>query len=503
MLLKTGGVNGRERAAPAAGKGRNGACIPGVETLNVLMLNPPADQGVRQVREGRCMQRAGAWTAIWTPLSLAYCAGILRDDGFGVALSDCIIDNTSFQDVRDMVRDFKPNVVILNTATPSIVSDLSTADHIKDIDPDIVVAAIGVHGTALPEDTLKLNRNIDFLIRNEPEQTTLELCRDLRSGGNGRTVRGVSFLQQDALVNNPDQPFIADLDALPYPAYDLIHSERYLLPFSHTRFLLVSTSRGCHFGCRFCMDHVYYGKKMRLRTPAALVDELVHWRDTLGIRDFLFWTESFALDADFCCAVAREIIDRDIGIRWFCNSRADQVDSDMMALFRRAGCNMISFGVESGSQDTLDAMNKNTTIAKVRKAVKAAQSNGIEVVAHTILGFPCESEKTVRATIRYVKKLGVDYAQFYCAVPFPGSPLYDQALENGWIVTDNWKMFEQNFSVLKYPGMDPDKLMKLRRKAYLSFYLRPRIMASVARRTLAHGGINRTVATLKDFLTWV
>jgi anaerobic magnesium-protoporphyrin IX monomethyl ester cyclase len=470
--------------------------------LRVLLLNPPADDGVRQVREGRCMQRAGAWTAIWTPLSLAYCAAALREDGNEVRLTDCIVEDLSFKDVERIVADFRPGAVVINAVTPSIVSDLSTADHVKSVDPGIYTAVIGIHGTALPRETLLLNANIDFIVRNEPEIVVRNLCRAIGSESGCSGVKGISYRNTEGEIHNENEQMLSDLDSLPYPAYDLIKTEKYLLPFSNKRFLLVATGRGCNYGCAFCADHIYYGKKVRLRKPERVVAELKHWKETLGIRDFLFWTESFTLNREFSCKVAEEIIRNDLDINWVCNSRVDHVDDVMLALFKKAGCTMIGYGIESGSQQVLDRMNKRITTEQVRNATDMANKHGIGVVAHTILGFPGETTETIKNTIRFVKSLNLDYAQFYCAVPFPGSALYKEACESGWIANNDWRMFEQNYSVLNTEGITPEKIMQMRRFAYRSFYFRPRQIFNLIKSLHAQGGMLRAFSIIRDFFTW-
>lgn len=471
--------------------------------MKVWLLNPPADDGVKQVREGRCMQRAGAWTAIWTPLSLAYCAAVLREDGCEVLLTDAIVEEVSFADVRKIASDFRPDAVIINAVTPSIVSDLSTADHIKDACPGAKVAAIGIHGTAVPEDTLGLNPRVDFVVRGEPEIVVRNLCRAIRDGADASSVKGLSFVRDGKFIHTENEAPIQDLDTLPLPAYDLIKTEKYLLPFSSKRFLLIATGRGCNFGCTFCADHVYYGRKVRLRTPARIAEELKHWKDTLGIRDFLFWSESFTLNRDFACDVAREIIAKKLDVDWVCNSRVDNVDDEMLSLFKKAGCTMIGYGVESGNEEILRNMNKRTTLQQIIDGVNLTKKNGIEVVAHTIIGFPGETEKDILQTIRFVKNLAIDFAQFYCAVPFPGSALYKEAREKGWIASDDWRMFEQNFSVIKVDGMSPEKIMKLRNRAYRVFYMRPKMVVKLIKKLYAQGGVLRTFSILSDFLSWI
>ena len=467
----------------------------------VLLANPPADHGVRQVREGRCMQRAGAWTAVWTPISLAYCAAVLRDAGAEVALRDCIVEEIDFRQLAGIVADFRPDLVVLNVVTPSVESDLSTAEWIKCAHPAARIAAIGIHGTALPDSCFAMQKALDFVVRGEPEFTV----RDLALGGledPGR-VAGVSWARNGNVAHNPDRPFIADLDALPFPAWDLIQRDRYLMPFTEERFLLVGTGRGCPFRCRFCADSAYYGKAVRLRSPVRVADELERNLSEYGIGQFLFWSESFTLNRPYAAAVADEIARRRLPVRWVCNSRVDQVDADLLERFARAGCWMIGYGIESGSQEILDAMRKGTTLEQAAAAVAMAKQAGLQVTAHCVLGFPGETRETAERGIEFVIALDVDFAQFYCAVPFPGSELYADAEREGWISSRDWRRFEQNFSVLTTPTLAAEETMELRRLAYRRFYMRPRTVWRTLRRVGNWGEAKRLAGMVRDFLTWV
>ena len=467
--------------------------------MRVLLLNPPAADGVRQVREGRCMQRAGAWTAVWTPISLATCAAVLRQRGHAVRLRDCIVEDIDFSRLYHIIASFRPELVVLNAVTPALVSDLSTTRLAKSVDPASLCAAIGIHGTALPQETLETEPALDFVVRGEPETTVAELAeaRDCAA------VAGISRRSNGAILHNPDRPFLCHLDELPFPAWDLIRTDLYRMPFSGERFLLVGTGRGCPYRCTFCADRTYYGNRLRLRSPGSVADEIERNVGAYGIREFLFWSESFTLSRSFATAVAEELIRRRVDVRWVCNSRVDHVDRELLELFRRAGCWMIGYGIESGVQRILDSVRKGTTIEQARTAVAASHAAGLQVTGHCVLGIPGETRADITETIRFARELDLDFAQFYCAVPFPGSELYDEARRAGWIITDDWSRFEQNFSVLTTPQLSAEQIMELRRAAYRQFYLRPRLIARTLKRTHSLRQFGRLAGSVKDFLTWV
>jgi radical SAM superfamily enzyme YgiQ (UPF0313 family) len=222
-----------------------------------------------------------------------------------------------------------------------------------------------------------------------------------------------------------------------------------------------------------------------------------------GIRDFLFWSESFTLNRSYAFEVCEAILKRGLKTRWVANSRVDDVDPELLRLMKRAGCWVIGYGVEAGTDKSLKLMGKKVTVEHICRAIECTVDTGIGAVAHTIVGYPGETEADVMETIRFVKSLPLDFAQFYCATPFPGSPLFDEARREGWINTDDWSRFEQNRSVLDTQWLSADKVMELREKAFREFYLRPRAFVAAARYARTPGVVFRMARMLLDFGDWI
>jgi len=449
------------------------------------------------------MQRRGAWTAVWAPISLALCAAEVEKEGMTAGLKDCIIEDIGFEELKSIISDFRPDLVVINTATPSIDSDLSTAGVVKEIDSRIVTAAIGIHVTALPEDCLKDFPDLDFVVRGEPEEIVRELALALRDKRPAEEVAGLSFLRQGKIVHNPEQPFIEPLDNLPFPAWHLVDIKRYTMPFTGKPFLLVATSRGCPYRCTFCADKTFYGTRLRLKSPGRVVDEMEWVGKEFGIRDFLFWSESFTIKKEFAYGVSKELIKRGLKINWVCNSRVDNVDLELLRTMKKAGCWLIGYGIESGNQAVLDSVHKGCRLEDAKKAVRLTQAAGIGAAGHIVLGFPGETKETIEQTIRFAIELDLDFAQFYCAVPFPGSKLCAQVRQKGWINTDDWSRFEQNFSVLDTPQLKAEEVMRLRRLAFRRYYLRPRAVYKTLKRIRNLRQFFNFLAMLKDFVTWI
>ncbi|MDD5440554.1 MAG: radical SAM protein, partial [Candidatus Omnitrophica bacterium] len=371
--------------------------------MNVLIINPPAADGVKIVREGRCMQRQEAWGTSWAPLSLAIIAALLRDHAFDVVLKDCSNDGIGFEELKNIIRDFKPALIIANTSTPSIASDLKVSSVQQEADAGIITVFFGIHVTALPEETFAMNPDVRFIAGGEPEYTLLDLAVSIRDKQDLRAVKGLIYKDHGRVIRNEPRPFIEDLDRLPMPAWEFVNIKKYCLPITNRPFLLVLTGRGCPYPCTFCAAGTFYGKKPRMRSPGKIVAEMKAVRERYGVNDFLFWSENAIMDRGQMLAIARGLAEEVPGVRWVSNGRADMADEELLKAMRKAGCWMIGYGVEAGTQRVLDMMHKNITVADIERAVRLTKKCGIEVTGHVIVGFPGETGEDVAATIALVK----------------------------------------------------------------------------------------------------
>lgn len=449
------------------------------------------------------MQKSGVWTTLWPPLSLALCAAILEQEGFSVKITDYPASMLDCADLKRHLLDFRPDLIIMSTATPSIQYDLETLSLIRKTAPACRTAAIGVHVSVLPDETLSQCADLDYIIRGEPEYTAKELAISLREGKDGAGVPGLSYRQGDRIVHEPDRPWIEELDSLPFPAWHLVDTSRYVLPFSRRPFLSIFSARGCPFSCIFCADHTYYGKKLRKRSPARIVDEMAHDMATFGISDFLFWTESFTFSRELVMEMTGEIGRRKLNVRWYCNSRVDHVDRELLTAMKKSGCRMISFGIESFNPEVLKNIKKGTTPEQAEEAVRLSHQCGLEVIAHCIFGLPGETEESMRDTVRRICRLPVDYAQFYAAVPFPGTEFYRSVSDRIKDTDRQWKNFEQDKYILNTGELTSDVVNRARNEAYRAFFFRPGMVGKVVRKSLEEGGLSQLFRLWTDFSSWV
>lgn len=472
--------------------------------MKVLLLNPPPHRGVSYVREGRCEQRLSAFQYNMLPVSLFGTAALLRREGHDVRLLDAIAAGLGPDEVLAELGRHGSRLVLMNVSTATLAGDAAVAARVKAASPAFV-AAFGVHVTALPGESLR-ESGFDAVIRREPEVTAAALARALEAGTDLATVEGLSWRAPDGGVrHNTDRPFLADLDALPDPALDLADLSRYPAPLTGEPHALVITSRGCPYGCTFCTAHLYYGRVHRRRDPARIAGEVAAARDRYGLRLFTFWADTFTLDRDHTLALCRELAARGLGdVAWMCNARVDRVDPELLRAMAAAGCRVISFGVESGSQAILDRARKGTRVEQIAPAFAAARAAGIETAAHVILGLPGETPATIRETLRLVRRIAPDYVQFYGAIPFPGTELRREALAAGWVRDAGWSAYELNRCLMDTPQLPARALARWRRRAYLSFYLRPGYLASRLARVRSPRQLARLVRAGAGFLRdWV
>lgn len=225
------------------------------------------------------------------PISLPSIAAVLREKKHDVRIIDCIAEELAAEDLETHLAEFNPSLAILDVSTPTFEFDKETMRMIKETKGDCHVTAIGTHVTSLPEQSLS-ESPLDSVIRREPEITSLALTDALESGNGLGNVEGLSFKRNGQTIHNPDRPFVADLESLPFPARDLVPNEKYTMPLSNRPYTLVISSRGCPHNCIFCTARQYYGRELRLRSAKSIVDEIEQVITELDIRDITMWSDT-------------------------------------------------------------------------------------------------------------------------------------------------------------------------------------------------------------------
>jgi radical SAM superfamily enzyme YgiQ (UPF0313 family) len=435
------------------------------------------------VKEGRCMQRKGAWGYVMAPVTMVTMATLLRDDGHHVAVMDCPAEGTTFRTMLETVPRGAPDLVLVNTSTPTIDDDALAARSLKQrCSPSPTTVLFGIHPSCRPEDALPADGGVDACILGEPELTARALAAALARGEAIDSLSGIARRGGDGrLVVGPPRAPIADLDGLPIPDWSLVDTGNYRLPLNDRRFLLVNTHRGCSRRCTFCNAHAYYGRVPRHRSARHVLREIAEDVERFGIRDFMFWAEDFLVDPGFVHELCDAIVASGLEIRWVCNGRVDEVSAAVVRDLRRAGCWNLALGVESGDPDVLRQIRKQITPDQTRHAVRLAKEAGLQVTGHVIIGFPQDTRETIAETGRFVDSLDLDFVQYYCAMPYPGTELHAEAVANGWLASDDWRRWEHNQSVLTYSRLSATEITGLRRRMMRDWYLAPRRIRATLR----------------------
>lgn len=423
----------------------------------VLLINPSWDGLVS--RKGRRFNRA------WPPLDLLNCAAILEQDGLSVSLIDARAVPTPLDTIRDAVARhdlvFVTSSPIDRWQCPNL--DLSPFLAVTNLVEPGKLYVMGSHGTVAPEALLAMT-GARALIRGEPEVAARDLCE----GKDPSEVAGVAYLQDGAIVNNPEGPAL-DLTSLPMPAFHLLDLSNYRYEILGDRFAMLEATRGCHYRCSFCLLKMY-GKGYRRKGPDQVVREVTYLVRETGAKTGYFIDLEFTAVRDDAWDLCEQLARASLPFEWACQTRADYVDGPLLQLMKRAGCRLIHFGVESGSARVLAATNKRITLEQIEQGITETKQAGIDQACFFMFGFPGETAEDMEATIAFAKRLNPTYASFHAVTPYLGTKLYE--------MSGSSELFPEVLS----KEHDPLLLQAIADRAFREFYLRPAVVWSRLRR---------------------
>lgn len=438
-----------------------------IAELKVLLFNPPPRRGTPS--EELQVPHVG----------LAYLSAMLEQHGFKAWVVDAHPFSSEWQFLLSLVlKTVRPDIVGVTSTTSTIYQAYEAAKLVKQTYPKAMVVAGGPHVTFLDREVLAECNEIDIIVRGEGEQTFIELLERLESGRPLKGTLGITYREEDGNIRREsDRPLIENLDSLPFPSYrhlplDLFYTFGIKLPS-----LPVVTSRGCPFRCSFCVSWKLNRGRWRTRSPSNVVDELEHHVHTYGISDFSFVDDIFTLSRKRVKEICREIRRRKLEITWGCSARADTIDLALLREMRKAGCHTIYFGVESKSRRTLKEMGKSLAVERVIDAFKLCRRLGINTVASVILFWPTEKRRDVEETVKFVRQLESDIAQFCIATPFPGTRLYEALKKAQLLIEKDWSKYDIVTPVFETGEFNRKYMLLKWKQAYITFYARPSYIA--------------------------
>ncbi len=435
----------------------------------VLLLVPPTGLFIREDRCQTPIEELKT-VALRPPINLMYAAAMFERAGCDCRVKDYAGEKSDWEVFKNDLLDYKPDLIFISATLPSLESDLQATSIAKEIDRSIMTAAKGAHFNVHARDTLEQFPDLDMVVRREYEYT----CEEIASRKPLNEILGLTYRNETgAIQHNPDRPVIQNLDDLPFPARHLTKNELYFRPDTMEPQTTVITNRGCPFNCIFCQAGAVAGHKNRVRSVDNIIAELNECVEKYNIKSFLFRSDLFTADKKWVLELCRKVVDAGLHISWSCNSRVDTLDEEMLEWMKRAGCWLIAYGVEKGSDEMLQKINKRATIEDARRAVALTHRAGIKSSIYLLFGLPWDTPEVLQQDIDFAKELEPSFLEIFYVYPFPGTPLYKTSVELGLL---NGKSFPRAaYSAPAMPSlyMTVEELAGWRRKALRQYYLRP------------------------------
>jgi anaerobic magnesium-protoporphyrin IX monomethyl ester cyclase len=435
---------------------------------------------------------AGSQINYWQPLGTLYVAAAIQQAGHEVRFY-----NGAFMDHEEIIKQvsqYQPQFVGLYSTAFGWGKAKKTAAAIKSVLPGVFIVVGGPYPVALQEKCLADSPDIDAVVTGEGEITAVEMLARLGTGKDLAGVAGVAYRQGSEIKKNPPRPLITDLDALPYPARELLgEAGKYIPPpatYKRKPVAVIMTARGCNRNCLYCFQidkHRKSGIRYRSVENVMAEIELVLGQ---GYREIKFIDDTLAADYNRAMTIAGEIKKRGLNFTWFASAVVNQVDRPLLQAFKEAGCWAILFGAESGVQKDLNAIRKGITPGQIRKAVQAAKEVGLTVYTPFLFGIPGQTYDDGLKTIEFALELDPDIANFHAITPFPGTELYDNIEKYGTMSEDLSDYTYQGAAFVPYT-MTREQISELRQLALKKFYSRPKFLW---RRILALRSLNDILA---------
>jgi hopanoid biosynthesis associated radical SAM protein HpnJ len=442
--------------------------------MKTLFLHPPSFEGFDGGAGSRYQARREI-RSFWYPTWLAQPAAMVP----GSRLIDAPPARLGLDDVLPLARDYE--LVVMHTSTPSFKSDVQVAQALKDINPSLKIGLVGAKVAVEPQDSLERAPVIDFVARNEFDFTVKEVAegRDLAR------VDGLSFRNAaGALVHNPDRAVLEDMDQLPFVTEvykrDLT-VEDYFIGYLMHPYVSLYTGRGCKSRCTFCLwPQTVGGHRYRVRSPGHVAEEIALAKSYFPqVKEFFFDDDTFTDNLPRAEAIAREL--GKLGVTWSCNAKAN-VPRDTLKVMRDNGLRLLLVGYESGNQQILHNIKKGMRIEVAKRFTKDCHDLGITIHGTFILGLPGETRETIEETVRYACEINPHTIQVSLAAPYPGTFLYKQAVENGWLDAEHAELVDERgvqIAPLSYPHLAHTEIFDSVETFYKRFYFRPGKIAAL------------------------
>ncbi|MCP4263067.1 MAG: radical SAM protein [Planctomycetes bacterium] len=430
--------------------------------MNILLINPPAER-----------------TSDFPPLGLLSVGTVLKQAGYNVSILDAPLDGLETPAILKIAGDSRPDLIGITTF---IVNEPQILDLVRALKKEMSCPIMlgGPHASSYPQKLMEKEHDIDVIVVKEGEKSALEFVRALDEGTDWGEVQGLVFRTGNGeIVTTTSRPIEKNMDVFPIPDRSLVKLDAYQpIPSMYKRFPITSiiTSRGCPFRCTYCFEAGVLSQKYRRRSVEKAMEEIKYLVRDYGIREIAFWDDEFVINSKWVHAFCDALITGGMDITWSCFGRVGSVTVELLRHMNEAGCWSISYGIESGNQETLDFIKKGFTLEQVREAVRWAHEAGIETRCSFMLALPGETPEMGQKTIDFAIELDLDYAQFFATNPLPGTPLYEDSHGLGTRTPNMTNYgFSRPFRAPFVPNgyRDEQQILDLLKRAHRQFYFRP------------------------------
>jgi hopanoid biosynthesis associated radical SAM protein HpnJ len=413
--------------------------------------------------------------SFWFPTWLAQPAALVENS----KLIDAPPHRIGLAEVVGQAKDF--DHVVVHTSVPSFQSDVRTIGALKAANPNLLAGMIGAKVAVNAEGALREALAVDYVARNEFDFTVKDVADDVSL----KEIKGISYRNRDdVIVHNEERPTLENMDALPFvtPVYKRdLSIENYFIGYLKHPYISLYTGRGCKSRCTFCLwPQTVGGHRYRTRSVGHVIDE-IRWAKSAfpQVKEFFFDDDTFTDDLPRAEAIAREL--GKLGVTWSCNAKAN-VPRKTLQVLSENGLRLLLVGYESGNQQILHNIKKGMRIEVAERFTKDCHDLGITIHGTFILGLPGETAETIRETVEFAKRINPHTVQVSLAAPYPGTFLYNQAVENGWLDSANAELVDEHgiqIAPLHYPHLSHREIFDSLETFYKEFYFRPGKIASI------------------------
>lgn len=403
------------------------------------------------------------------PLGILSIASHAEAKGYATQIIDIHGEHLEDKEVRARLKRAQPRFVGISVLTNAAIPAHRIARIAKEESPGCIVVIGGAHAEAMPDRMLR-NSAIDAVVRGDGEEAMIEIME----GRPFAAIPGLSYRKDGKACHNPARAVEMNLDRFPMPAYHLIDFDYYFPAAGSYRNLPainVLMTRGCPGRCNFCNSA---RTTLRARTPRKIVEQIKFLHEKYGIRQIQFYDDTFTVlkknCLEFCELLAAEKMD----VTWTAYIRGDCFSDELAAAMKKAGCHQVLVGVETGNPEIARRIGKPIDRERYREAVDIAHRHGLEVRATFIIGHLDETQQTMLDTLNFACELDVDLFQLNIATPYPGTALYNEAVQRGWLTSRNWYDYGQGTVLIRQPQLPPEEIKAFERYAFRRFYLRPK-----------------------------